>query len=391
MSAQGVAGRHRSMPQAAAARVRPAGPVALWRRRRPTPPRVLATLTRLLLFAGLCVTGSALLALLGAGSASAAPATPGKPAAHSDGTAHTAGILDGVGHLTKSVLDPASGPARAADHRPAATRHHAGSGDAAEGADAGVVPSLVHAVLTGHGPDAHATEPAASRPRPRSRGGSGDGIGETAVSGVTAADRAVASVARTIEPVTATVDQAVAPVRPVTAALTAPLAPVVGEVVTPLQPITRPAGHLLTATGLVPVHGASSHPGPGNAAHHQHDATAVAVTFPSPGLRMFGAAAAAPITAAGIGGAGVAPGAKAARDGDVPADQPAPLWPLGVTLPAAGTTSSNSMSSGAGGNVAAGHAERVGATPWPRVIGITSSSDDIARQLDAGKPQVSPD
>lgn len=87
-----------------------------------------------------------------------------------------------------------------------------------------------------------------------------------------------------------------------------------------------------------------------------------------------------------------ASGTTAAGHSDGPADQPAPFWPVGVTLPAAGGSgSSNTMNSGAGGNATAGHAERVGAAPWPRVIGTAHSSDDFVRQLDAAKPQVSPD
>lgn len=390
-----VVNGRREQSRAACARARAAGREAPGRRRRPNPPRLSAALVRLLVFAGLCVTGSALLVLLGAGSAAATPATssprvhvpaghaPGGPAAHPG--RRGAGLLDGVGHLTNAVLRTAAGPAHTPDRRRPAGHH---SSDA----DGGVAPSLVDSVLTEKGPSAKSpAPPAAHLPRSGPHHAAGDGVAHTSVTGSTAADRAVACLAAAVHPVTAIVTQVAAPVRPVVTALTAPLVPVVGKAVTPLRPVTAPAGHLLTSTGLVPVPGGAARP-PASGGHPRHHVGAGGVASVSGVHRFLEGTRPAHVAAGGIAGTTASGAGASSHAAGGPADQPAPFWPLGVTLPAAGGGgSANTMNSGTGGNAAAGHAERAGAASWPRVIGIVHSSDDVAAQPDATRPQVSPD
>lgn len=174
------------------------------------------------------------------------------------------------------------------------------------------------------------------------------------------------------------------PVTAIVTRITAPSVSFVGNVVTSLHPVTAPAGHLLTSTGLVPARGDAGRP-PVAGDHDPHHGAARGAVASVPGTHRI----------AGIAGGIVgthASGAAASGHSAGPAGQRAPFRPVGVTLPATGgSASSNTMDSGAGGNATAGHAERVGAAPWPRVIGLAHSSDDIAAQLDAAKPQVSPD
>lgn len=288
-------------------------------------------------------------------------------------------------------MHPAAGPARAKHHaRPAP---HDTARDDTGRDDSDVVPSLVDSVLTGKDPNAESPKrPAAHHPRSGGHEGADDGIGDTAVSGITTADRAVASIADVVHPVTTIVHQVAAPVRPLTSSLTAPLVPVVGTIVTPLRPVTDPAGHLLTSTGLVPLPAGSARPPVPGGASHQHHPTGAGGVAPVPaGHRMPVAVHPAGVVVGAIT-TPTASGKATAVTGDAPADQPTPFWPVGVTLPAAGGVgSSSTMNPGAGGSAAAGHAERIAASPRPRVIGIAYTSDDLARQRDGGKPQVSPD
>lgn len=387
-----VIGR-RATTRDACARARSAGHRLLDRRRRPAPPRPPAVLVRLLLLAGLCVAGSALLGLLGDVSASATPTVasharshadraPGGPAAQTRGSdGHATGLVDGVGRLASSALGRGAAREHGPDQAPA-SGHRSRRGDA-------VINGLVDSVLTGKARDAEPPKvPASHRPRDGRHGRADDGIGRSAGTRLTAADRAVASVARSVHPVTTIVTEVAAPVRSAAAALTAPLVPILGDVVTPLRPVAAPAGHLVTSTGLVPVPGGFGHP-PGTGAGSHHRNAAGGVAFVRAGHRFAGFLQTVRVV---LGGSGATAASQRTTAGhrEAPVEQPTPFWPLG-SAPMAGGGSSDTMNAGPGGNAVAGHAERVGATPWPDVVGIARSSDHVVRQLEAAKPPVSPD
>lgn len=276
---------------------------------RVVAPDTAVALARLLLFAGLCLVGSAVLVLLGGGSATAAPTTSPHVHLHPGRSGHRmGGLLGRVGRLARSAPRP---------------------GTRAAGSP---------------------KSPASHRPRPEPHLGAHDGL-------TGSADRAAASVDKVVQPVA-------------------------GKVATPLRPVTATAGDLLTSIGLVPVPGGPGQPpapGPGS---HRHHAVAPVASGHGPGRGVHAGhvvgAIATTRTAASASGAG-----SGHRD---PRDQPAPSWPAGV---AGGVGSGDTVRSGR--NAPAGRAERVGAALEHRLVGRSRPSDDLPRQLDAVKPQVSPD